>query len=163
MDRHLFEKDGHTVVLEKGKDALVAIDRSSMHIVLSNLVENAARYSPRGSKIRLRLHRDLRACRLDVVDNGSGIERKDLKNIFKMFWRGEHSQSSRTRGTGLGLYIVRSIVRHHRGSVWATSPGPGRGSTFSVRLPRLRVPWGKSTGPLLNVPGQDGRESIPTR
>lgn len=140
-DRHLFEKDGHSVTLERGKDALVSMDRPSMHIVLSNLIDNAARYSPRGSTIQLRLHRDLRNCRLDVVDTGAGIERKDLKNIFKMFWRGEHSQSARTRGTGLGLYIVRNIVRDHRGVVWATSAGPGRGSTVSVRLPRLRQPW----------------------
>lgn len=140
-DRHLFEKDGHHIVLEKGPDARVAIDRSSMHVVLDNLIENAARYSPRGSTIRLRLHRDLRNCRLDVIDSGSGISRKDLKNVFKMFWRGTEDLPARTRGTGLGLYIVRNIVRDHRGKVWATSPGPGRGSTFSVRLPRFRKYW----------------------
>jgi hypothetical protein len=138
-DRHLFEKDGHVVVLEKGGDARVAIDRAAMHMALANLVENAARYSPRGSAIRIRLHRDLRRCRLDVTDSGVGIERKDLRNIFKMFWRGEASWAS---GTGLGLYIVRHIVRDHKGKVWATSPGPGRGSTFSVSLPRVRRYWG---------------------
>ena len=141
-DRHLFEKDGHIIVLEKGPDARVAIDRSAMHIVLSNLVENAARYSPRGSTIRLRLHRDLRSCRMDVTDSGSGIPRKDLKNVFKMFWRGTEGPPTRTRGTGLGLYLVRNIVRDHKGKVWAASPGPGRGSTFSVRLPRVRKYWG---------------------
>ncbi len=141
-DRHLFEKDGHAVVFEKGGDARVAIDRDAMHMVLANLIENAARYSPRGSTIRLRLWRDLRSCRLDVIDNGEGIPRKDLKNIFKMFWRGAESQAARPRGSGLGLYIVRNIVRDHGGKVWAASPGPGRGSTFSVRLPRLRKYWG---------------------
>jgi hypothetical protein len=138
-DRHLFEKDGHVVVLEKGGDARVAIDRAAMRMALANLIENGARYSPRGSTIRIRLHRDLRRCRLDVTDSGAGIARKDLKNIFKMFWRGEASWVS---GTGLGLYIVRHIVRDHKGKVWATSPGPGRGSTFSVSLPRVRRYWG---------------------
>jgi hypothetical protein len=138
-DRHLFEKDGHVVVLEKCGDARVAIDRAAMRMVLANLIENAARYSPRGSAIRIRLHRDLRRCRLDVTDSGAGIARKDLKNLFKMFWRGETSWVS---GTGLGLYIVRHIVRDHKGKVWATSPGPGRGSTFSVSLPRVRRYWG---------------------
>jgi len=140
-DRHLFEKDGHILVLEKGPDACVAIDRSAMHIVLSNLIENAARYSPKGSMIRLKLHRDLRSCRLDVIDSGSGISRKDLKNVFKLFWRGTEGLPTRTRGTGLGLYIVRNIVRDHKGKAWAASPGPGRGSTFSVRLPRVRKYW----------------------
>jgi len=136
-DRHLFEKDGHTVVLEKGTDARVAIDRVAMRVVVSNLVENAARYSPRGSTIRVRLQRDLRSCRLDVIDSGEGIARKNFKNVFKMFWRGE-SNPSHKRGTGLGLYIVRHIVKDHGGKVWVWSAGPGRGSTFSVRLPRVR-------------------------
>jgi len=130
--------------LEKGRDARVAIDRSAMRLVLSNLIENGAHYSPRGSKIRLRLLSDLRSCRLDVIDSGEGIARKDLKNVFKLFWRGDHAYSSRNRGTGLGLYIVRNIVRDHGGKVWVTSPGVGRGSTFTVRLPRWRSYWGLS-------------------
>jgi signal transduction histidine kinase len=140
-DRHLFEKDGHVVVLEKGKDARVSADRSAMRMVFGNLIENAARYSPRGSTIRLRILPDLRSCRLDVIDEGVGIPRKDLRNIFKMFWRGGQAQSTLPRGTGLGLYIVRNIVSDHKGKVWATSPGPRRGSIFSVRLPRLRDYW----------------------
>jgi signal transduction histidine kinase len=136
-DRHLFEKDGHVVLLEKGADARVSIDRVAMRVVVSNLIENAARYSPRGSTICVRLQRDLRSCRLEVIDSGEGIARKDLKNVFKMFWRGK-SHPSHKRGTGLGLYIVRHIVKDHGGRVWAWSAGPGRGSTFSVRLPRVR-------------------------
>jgi signal transduction histidine kinase len=140
-DRHMYEKDGHEIILEKGRDARVAIDRSAMRVVLSNLLENASRYSPRGSKIKIRLHRDLRSCRLDVIDSGDGIRGKDLKNVFKMFWRGSEGHASHVRGTGLGLYIVRNIVKDHRGKVWASSQGPGRGSTFSVRLPRVRKYW----------------------
>jgi len=140
-DRHLFEKDGHTILLEKGADARVAIDRPAMHVVIANLIENAAHYSPPGSVIRLKLQRDLRSCRLDVVDSGDGIPRKDLKNVFKIFWRGMEQSQFRGRGTGLGLYIVHNIVRDHRGKIWANSPGIGRGSTFTVRLPRVRKYW----------------------
>ena len=135
----VLDEDRHHVILEKGPDARVAIDQPAMRMVLHNLLENAARYSPRGSTVRLRLHRDLRKCRLDVVDAGIGIARRDLHNIFKMFWRGE---SCRTTGTGLGLYIVRNIVREHKGRVWASSSGPGLGSIFSVSLPRVRRYWG---------------------
>lgn len=140
-ERHFYEKDGHVIILEKGKDARVAIDRSAMRVVLANLLENAAYYSPRGSTIRLRVQRDLRNCRFDVMDSGVGIRGKDLKNVFKMFWRGPKGQTLHDRGTGLGLYIVRNIVRDHRGKVWASSPGQGRGSIFSVRLPRARKYW----------------------
>jgi signal transduction histidine kinase len=140
-DRHLYEKDGRVIELEKGRDARVAIDRSAMRVVLANLLENAASYSSRNSRIRLRLNRDLRSCRLDVIDSVDGIQGKDLKNVFKMFWRGSEGQASRVRGTGLGLYIVRNIVKDHRGKVWASSPGIGRGATFSVRLPRAGKYW----------------------
>jgi signal transduction histidine kinase len=140
-DRHLYEKDGHAILFEKGRDARVAIDRSAMRVVLGNLLENAARYSPPGTQIRLRLQRDMRSCRLDVIDSGDGIRGKDLRHLFKMFWRGSEEQATHGRGTGLGLYIVRNIVKDHRGKVWASSPGIGRGSTFSVRLPRVRKYW----------------------
>jgi signal transduction histidine kinase len=140
-DRHLYEKDGRVIALEAGRDVRVAIDRTAMRVVLSNLLENAARYSPKGSNIRIRLHRDLSSCRLDVIDSGNGIRSQDLKNIFKLFWRGSEEQGGKVRGTGLGLYIVRNIVRDHGGKVWASSSGIGRGSTFSVRLPRVRKHW----------------------
>jgi signal transduction histidine kinase len=140
-DRHLYEKDGRRIILEPGRDARVAIDRSAMRVVLSNLLENASCYSPKNTVIRLRVHRDLRSCRLDVVDSGLGIYGKDLKNVFKMFWRGSEEQTAHVRGTGLGLYIVRNIVKDHRGKVWASSQGAGRGTTFSVRLPRARKYW----------------------
>jgi signal transduction histidine kinase len=92
----------------------------------------------------------LRSCRLDVIDSGDGIQGKDLKNIFKMFWRGSEGPASRVRGTGLGLYIVRNIVRDHHGKVWASSQGVGRGSVFSVRLPRFRKYWSLASRKNLN-------------
>ncbi len=140
-DRHLYEKEGRTIELEKGRDVHVVVDRSAMRVVLANLLENAARYSPPGSRVRIRVHRELGSCRIDVADGGNGIPGKDLKNVFKMFWRGSEEQTRHLRGTGLGLYIVRTIVKNHGGKVWASSPGPGRGATFSVRLPRVRKYW----------------------
>jgi signal transduction histidine kinase len=149
-DRHLYEKDGRVIVLEQGRDARIAIDRSAMRVVLSNLLENAARYSPRDSAIRIRVQKDLRSCRIDVMDSGRGIPAKDLKNVFKMFWRGSEDPTSHVRGTGLGLYIVRNIVKDHHGKVWGSSQGIGRGATFSVRLPRVRNYWNQAMRKKLN-------------
>ena len=113
----------------------------AVNIPIQELRARMSELPPKGSEIRLRIHADLRSCRLDVIDAGVGIPRKDLKNIFKMFWRSGEAQSRIPRGTGLGLYIVRNVVSDHKGKVWATSAGPGRGSTFSVRLPRVRDYW----------------------
>jgi len=150
-DRHLYEKDGRKIVLEPGRDARVAIDLSAMRVVLANLLENAASYSPRDSIIRVRLFRDLRSCRIDVIDSGCGIGSKDLKNVFKMFWRGSEGQASHVRGTGLGLYIVWNIIKDHRGKIWVASQGIGRGSTFSVRLPRATRYWNPAARRNLNL------------
>jgi signal transduction histidine kinase len=140
-DRHLYEKEGRRIEFDEGRDVHAVIDRSAMRVVLANLLENAARYSPPDTRVRIRVHREMRSCRIDVVDGGNGIPGKDLKNVFKMFWRGSEEETRHLRGTGLGLYIVRNIVKNHGGSVWASSPGIGRGATFSVRLPRVRKYW----------------------
>jgi signal transduction histidine kinase len=157
-DRHLYEKEGKVIVVEKGQDVHVAIDRVAMRVVLANLLENAARYSPRNSKILIRVQKDLRSCRLDVIDSGEGIRSQDLKNVFKMFWRGSEERSPHLRGTGLGLYIVRNIVKDHHGKVWASSPGPGRGSTFGVRLPRIRKYWNPAARRSLSLKSGTGAE-----
>ncbi|MBN2338177.1 MAG: HAMP domain-containing histidine kinase [Acidobacteria bacterium] len=140
-DRHLYEKEGRRIEFDEGRDVHAVIDRSAMRVVIGNLLENAARYSPPDTRVRIRVHREMRSCRIDVVDGGNGIPGKDLKNVFKMFWRGSEEETRHLRGTGLGLYIVRTIVQNHGGRVWASSPGIGRGATFSVRLPRVRKYW----------------------
>jgi signal transduction histidine kinase len=74
---------------------------------------------------------------LQVRDNGMGIPAPELKRIFKRFYRVAGRGTDIIKGTGLGLFIVRSIARRHGGDVWAESPGPGHGSTFTLRLRRV--------------------------
>ena len=70
-----------------------------------------------------------------VTDQGPGIPKSELKQIFKRFYRVPGASTSAVKGTGLGLYIVRSVAKRHGGRAWAESEGPGRGSTFVVEFP----------------------------
>jgi signal transduction histidine kinase len=80
---------------------------------------------------------DMDTVLLSVHDLGIGIPRRELKRIFNRFYRAANPLAGQVKGTGLGLFIVRSIARRHGGDVYAESEGEGRGSTFTVRLPRI--------------------------
>jgi signal transduction histidine kinase len=70
-----------------------------------------------------------------VKDSGPGIPKTELKRVFRRFYRVPGPLASRVKGTGLGLYIVRSVAKRHGGRAWAESEGPGQGSTFALQLP----------------------------
>lgn len=103
-----------------------------------NLVENAVKYSSKKKDIVVDvLTPDMDTLVLQIRDHGVGIPPSELKRIFKRFYRVSSSASGRVKGTGLGLFIVRSIARRHGGEAFAQSEGSGRGSTFTLRLPRV--------------------------
>ena len=109
-------------------------DPDAMVRVLTNLVNNAIKYSPRGSHITVRADSlGGGQVRLSVADNGRGIPADRLAIIFEPFVQVESSDAHERGGAGLGLAICRAIVQHHGGKIWAESSG--RGSTFYVTLP----------------------------
>jgi two-component system, OmpR family, sensor histidine kinase SenX3 len=103
-----------------------------------NLVENAVKYSGEKKEISIELETpDIDTVLLHVQDKGVGIPHGELKRIFKRFYRAATPVTGRVKGTGLGLFIVRSIARRHGGDAFAESEGTGHGSTFTLRLPRV--------------------------
>ena len=116
-------------------------DPDELHTVVTNLLDNAVKYSPDGVHIAVELDvPDEELLVLRVRDRGVGIPQDELKRIFKRFYRVRRRGRPRVKGTGLGLFIVRSIVRNHGGRVFAQSEGTGKGTTVTLELPRKELP-----------------------
>jgi len=113
---------------------IVRGDRGRLGQVLDNLLRNAAKFSPAGRPIDVEVGRDGGEIVVAVTDRGSGIPADELALIFERYYRGS-GQRRAVPGEGIGLAVSREIVQAHQGRIWATSPGPGRGSTFSIALP----------------------------
>jgi signal transduction histidine kinase len=117
----------------------MAVDRHRIREMLLNLVTNAIKYTPAGGTVALGLAQEDGAVVFTVADTGIGIAAGDLPHIFDRFWRADpaRSRTGERPGTGLGLAITKWIAEAHGGSITVQSR-PGRGSVFTVRLPRER-------------------------
>lgn len=133
--------DRHRVEVELPDAPVVAdVDCERMRTVVSNLLDNARKYSPRGGLIRCALAEDRDAGQVvvEVSDQGMGIAGEVMARLFSRFGRLVTPENSHIPGTGLGLYLSRELVRRHGGDITVASE-PGRGSTFRVVLPRREV------------------------
>ena len=116
--------------------ATVLGDPDELKAALSNLVDNAIKYSNGDVHVQVELAPlENRRVAVRVKDAGMGISSAELKRIFRRFYRIPEAVAMRIKGTGLGLFIVSSVARKHGGRVFAESPGPGQGSTFTLQLP----------------------------
>jgi signal transduction histidine kinase len=117
--------------------AIVLGDPDELKAAVWNLIDNAVKYSPAGLSIQIRLEElDNERVAVRVTDHGIGISPPELKRIFRRFYRAPATLPVRAKGSGLGLFIVRSVARKHRGRAFAESPGSGQGSTFTLLLPK---------------------------
>ena len=111
-------------------------DLDDVRAAVSNLIDNAIKYSGGHVAVTVETAKvDGKFVSVRVRDTGPGIPKAELKQVFKRFYRVPGPLASRVKGTGLGLYIVRSVAKHHGGRAWAESEGPGQGSTFVMQLP----------------------------
>jgi signal transduction histidine kinase/ActR/RegA family two-component response regulator len=110
-------------------------DPARLQQIFCNLLSNAVKFTPKGGKIQVHLERIDSHIEISVSDNGQGIAPEFLPSVFDRFSQADGSRTRSYGGLGLGLAIVRRLVELHGGKVWATSPGEGKGSTFSVHLP----------------------------
>lgn len=140
---HALEQS-QTLVQERAHSLSVALPQEPMFVdadplrleqVISNLVNNAARYTPPNGHIIVTAARENAEAVLRVSDDGIGIPSNMLTRIFDLFTQGDRSLARSEGGLGVGLTVVRNLVELHGGSVAAESDGPGRGSEFMVRLP----------------------------
>lgn len=132
----LLEQHGHELTVDVPPAGLVVnADEGRLTQVLTNLLTNAAKYTPDGGKIQLSAVRTDGHALLKVKDNGSGISAELLPRVFQLFVQGERTIERSAGGLGLGLAIVKTLVEHHGGRVSAYSEGTGRGTELRVELP----------------------------
>src|SRR3954451_23428052 len=112
-----------------------AADEDEVRAAVSNLIDNAVKYSGSSVRVTVEVRREPEHVSVRVTDEGPGIPKSELTQIFKRFYRVPGALASKVKGTGLGLYIVRSVAKRHGGRAWAESEGPGKGSTFVLQFP----------------------------
>ncbi|TQK02653.1 ATP-binding protein [Herbaspirillum sp. SJZ107] len=138
---------------QPAQPAYVSGDHKRLVQVLANLLHNAAKFTPEGGTIEVDLAAEADAVTLTIADDGLGMTPELLARAFELFAQGDHTLDRSQGGLGIGLALVQSLVTLHGGSVRADSDGPGRGSRFTIRLPRIEaaaaVPPGEAQ-PLLD-------------
>jgi signal transduction histidine kinase len=133
--RPQIEAREHVLAIEQRLDGAAVIgDPNRLVQVLVNLLNNAAKYTPRGGRIALSVTREEGRVRIAVRDNGIGIDARLLPQVFDLFTQAERTPDRAQGGLGIGLALVRNIVVLHGGVVTAHSDGPGQGSVFTVSL-----------------------------
>ena len=125
---------------DTGSSSWVNADRTRIEQVLSNLVSNAVKHTAEGGRIALRVTASGGEVVLTVADDGAGMDAETAARAFELFYQARREPDRRRDGLGLGLTLARRIVELHGGTIGGASDGPGKGATFTVRLPAIAAP-----------------------
>jgi len=159
--RPMIDALGHDLVVELPSQPIwVKADVARLTQAVGNLLQNAAKYTSAGGKIRIEVKDGGRETSIHVRDNGSGIPRQMLEQIFEMFQQVDKTLDRSHGGLGLGLTLVKRLVELHQGTVEARSEGEGKGSEFIVRLPTIQPPAVDGDG---ETPAASRRGADPAR
>lgn len=150
--RHGVRPDAFRFEAPEESEALVVVcDATALQIIAHNLLDNAVKYSFGDPEITISVSLSDRQLHLEVADRGVGIPPGQLRKVFRRFYRVDHSGRPRARGTGLGLFVVSSLVAKLGGAVTAESPGADGGSTFRVHFP-VELPTAKPSPAVATPP-----------
>jgi CheY-like chemotaxis protein len=133
-------KSREHVIRIESRDTWIEADAVRVDQILTNLIENARKYTPEGGRIQIRVEPEGDHGIFEIEDNGAGMAPNVLVHAFDLFFQGDRSPDRAEGGLGIGLTLVRQLVELHGGTIEATSVGEGRGSRFTVRLPRCAAP-----------------------
>lgn len=130
-----FRLNEGTIQFNCQSSAKIFIDVNAFKMVINNLIDNSIKYNIGDLKINLELKKTLNKVIINFTDNGIGINSKEQKKIFQKFYRIYDEDIPNVKGTGLGLYWVKEIIKKHGGKIYVRSEGKGKGTTFIIELP----------------------------
>jgi len=134
LERRLRRLDGHAMEVDLANDLpLVYVDQVMVEQALGQILDNAAKYSPEGTAVRIAARAENGAVALSVSDQGAGLTAEECARLGERFFRG--SRTASTAGSGFGIWIAKAFLHANGGSLDATSTGPDQGATFIIRLP----------------------------
>lgn len=133
-----FRLKDNTIDFNCDSKANISIDVNAFKMVIDNLIDNSIKYTTGDLKINVSVKTSVNKVEINFADNGIGIPSQEQKNVFQKFYRIYDADIPNVKGTGLGLYWVKEIIKNHKGKISVKSEGKGKGTTFIIELPIVK-------------------------